>query len=162
MLGAMRRRRRRPVEPVQISKTIESQLRRMGVDPPLPFSLIKAWIEAVGPYIARVSRPARIRGKTLFVHVSTNSWMAEIQMLAPSILARIADLSPVPKVGRLRLKLASEPMFVPESFDRPPEPAPAPQQEVVIPELLARALQAIDDEELRAVVTRAIAATLAR
>ena len=51
--------------------------------------IAEAWEEAVGPEIARHSRPVAIRGEVLEVAVDTGVWCQQLQLRIPEILAAL-------------------------------------------------------------------------
>jgi predicted nucleic acid-binding Zn ribbon protein len=63
-------------------------------------SVIPEWPTLVGPQIAAVTEPLSIaRDGTLFVSVRTNSWMTELSLLEPQLLAALNG-----KPGRRRVE----------------------------------------------------------
>lgn len=124
--------------------------------------IVAAWPETVGQEIARHAWPARL-GQDGTLHVATDSsvWAFELAQLAGTLLERLRHALGNAAPGALR--------FAP---GRLPEPAAPPQPDAtrrapITPspsELeLARELSAaIADEELRSLVARAAAASLAR
>ena len=49
-----------------------------------------AWPRLVGPQIAAVTEPESVTPDgTLFVRVATSSWMNELQLMTPDIMARV-------------------------------------------------------------------------
>ncbi len=118
--------------------------------------VVEAWPSAVGPEIARNAWPARLaRDGTLHVHTTDSIWAFELKSRAEEIRARLGEHAPP------RLSFAPGP--VPEPLGAAPETTPtAPLQPG--PEHVARAdslARAIRDDELRKVVAKAIAFSLA-
>ena len=113
-----------------------------------------AWPRAVGDAIARNAWPARVaRDGTLLVHTVDAVWAFELTQRAADIAARVG----VPAV-----RFAPGPLPAPGE-DAPPAtaaPAVVPRREDV--ERAAALAASIEDEELRALVARAAAASLAR
>jgi Dna[CI] antecedent, DciA len=118
--------------------------------------IVEAWVDAVGPDIARNAWPARLaRDGSLRVHTADSVWAFELGAKADEIRARLGDVAPA------RLVFAPGPL---------PEPAPELHAEVrrqgVRPtarhELEAASLvRGISDENLRKVVAKTVAASLA-
>jgi hypothetical protein len=123
--------------------------------------VVAAWPEAVGEEIARHAWPARL-GQDGTLHVATDSsvWAFELAQLAGTLLERLRLALGEPGPNTLR--------FAPGRLPEPAAPeAGATQRTPVAPgprELeLARELTAdMADEELRSLVARAAAASLAR
>ena len=118
-------------------------------------------MERVGDGIARNAWPARIaRDGTLHVATSSSAWAFELAQLEPELVARLrtalGDLAP----PRLRFAPGRLPERSPEPSGEGAERAPEPR-----PEDLAEAERLaaqISSENLRKIVARAAAASLAR
>ena len=52
-------------------------------------SVFGEWEDLVGPQIARVSRPVRIREDVLFVEVESAAWRMELSLLRPRLLRKL-------------------------------------------------------------------------
>jgi len=118
--------------------------------------LVEAWPAAVGPEIARNAWPARLaRDGTLHVHTTDSIWAFELKSRAEDIRLRLGEYAPP--------RLAFAPGPVPEPLERTvdmvakasAEPAP---EHVAKADALARVIR---DEDLRKVVAKAIAFSLA-
>ena len=116
--------------------------------------LVEAWPAAVGETIARSAWPARVaRDGTLHVNTADSVWAFELTNRAADIAKRL---------GIERIRFA--PGRLPEASDpdlktadsRPPEPSESLRQEG------ARLAAGIEDENLRKIVARAAAASLAK
>jgi hypothetical protein len=115
--------------------------------------LVESWPAAVGGAIAQNAWPARIgRDGTLHVHTADAVWAFELGQRAEEIAQRI---------GVTRVRFTPGPL--PEAPAEPPgerPERPQPGREHV--ERAASLAAGIEDEELRAAVARAAAASLAR
>ena len=112
--------------------------------------LLERWTEAVGPAIARNAWPARIaRDGTVHVNTADSVWAFELGQKAQEIAERLG----VPK-----LRFAPGPL--PEPEPEAPEPAvpPTPEED----ERAAAIAAAIEDENLRESVQKAVRLGLAR
>jgi predicted nucleic acid-binding Zn ribbon protein len=49
----------------------------------------RIWEEAVGDEIARNARPAAVKGSTLLVHVSSSTWVHQLQFLKRDLISRL-------------------------------------------------------------------------
>jgi len=117
-------------------------------------ALVTDWPAIVGAAIAHHALPVRIRfptgqrsDGTLIVKVSSGAFALEMQHLEPLIVQRINGYFGWNAVARLRLiqgPLPERPRPAP-----PPEPPPLPADSPA-----ARALESVEDPELRAVLTR--------
>jgi hypothetical protein len=146
----------------RLSRDIRGELGRLGGPDGGDLAAVAgAWPELVGEQNARRSWPARIgRDGTLVVHAADSVWAHQLGMLGPEILERLRE----------RLEAGAAPAairFVPGPLPAPAdvEPSARPQPVQAAPEDReeAAALTAgMADEELRELVARAAAASLAR
>ena len=133
---------------------MKRELRRLGPNADMG-DVVAAWPGAVGDEIARNAWPARFqRDRTLIVHARDAIWSFELGHRAGEISARLPGTPP--------LKFVPGPL--PEVGAEPPQATPQGSPPATL-EQVARATRwasEIDDEELRALVARAAAASLAR
>jgi hypothetical protein len=116
---------------------------------------VKAWPAAVGQEIARSAWPARFqRDGTLVVHTRDSVWAFELTQRAGEIRERLD--------GVVALKFVPGPL--PEAPTEQPQatsqgsPSPSPEQSERAAEWAAE----IEDEDLRKIVTKAVAMSLAK
>jgi hypothetical protein len=136
-----------------LENEVKRELARLGPGGRIA-DLVEAWPAAVGETIARNAWPARVsREGTLHVNTTDSVWAFELGSRSTEIAARL---------GVERIRFAPGPL---------PEPvAPAPDAEQRNPpgpperalEEGARLAAGIEDENLRKIVARAAAASLAR
>jgi hypothetical protein len=140
----------------RLADVVRGELSRFGSQAEIG-KLAEVWPQAVGEQIARNAWPARIaRDGTLHVHTSSSTWAFELEQLASDIRARLGALAPP------RLRFAPGPLPEPETgaLDEPVAAVMSPSADEVD---AARQLAAeIDDENLRKLVARAAAASLAK
>jgi hypothetical protein len=143
----------------RLEKEIRRQAKRIGL--PAASELLSIWPEAVGETIAVNAWPARLSRKgVLHVNTTSASWAFELGQLAPQILSRLREAlgdecpqalrfatGPVPARGREAG--AADRIEAPEISDE--EHAQAEQM-----------MASIEDRELRDLIARAAAASLAR
>ena len=144
----------------QIGDEVRSELSRFGPAGGMA-EVVAAWPAVVGDSIAVNSWPARLgRDGTLHVTVSSSPWAFELAQLEPEIAARLAHALGEDQPRRLRFA---------------PGPLPEPSRENVRKEeQLSRRPSAeeqaagakiaapVTDSELRTLIARAAAASLAR
>ena len=133
---------------------MKRELRRFGPNAEMG-DVVAAWPAAVGEEIARNAWPARFqRDRTLIVHTRDAIWGFELGHRAAEISSRLP--------GKPALKFVPGPL--PEPGAEPPQATPrgAPPATLEQVEQATRWAAEIDDEELRALVARAAAASLAR
>jgi hypothetical protein len=118
--------------------------------------IVEAWAEAVGPEIARNSWPARLgRDGTLHVNAKDSIWAFELTSRAEEIRTRLGRAAP----PRLAFAPGPLPEHSPEPEERPERRAVEPSAETVArADSLARGIR---DEDLRKVVAKAVAISLA-
>jgi hypothetical protein len=132
---------------------VKRELGRFGPEGGIS-ELLEAWPAAVGETIARSAWPARVaRDGTLLVNTADSIWAFELTSRAAEIAARLG-------VERIRfapgrLPEADEPDLK-EARSGPPPPSESLREEG------ARLAAGIEDENLRKIVARAAAASLAK
>jgi len=136
-----------------LGEEVKRELGRFGPEGGIS-ELVEAWPAAVGETIARSAWPARVaRDGTLHVNTTDSIWAFKRTSRAGEIAERLG-------VDRVRfapgrLPEAEEPSLEgPES--KPPEPSESLRREG------ARLAAEIEDENLRKIVARAAAASLAK
>jgi hypothetical protein len=123
-------------------------------------AVVGAWPAAVGETVARNAWPQRIaRDGTLHVATTSATWAFELGRLADEVLGRLR--ASLRGAGPATLRFAPGP--VPEPSAPDPEgcverPQPGPEER----RAAAVAASQIEDPELRTLVARAAAASLAR
>jgi len=136
-----------------LGEEVKRELGRFGPTEGLP-ELLAVWPETVGEVIARNAWPARIaRDGTLHVNTVDSIWAFELTSRATEIASRLGiegvrfapGRLPEPDVSVLEAVAA-----------RPAEPSETLREEG------ARLAAGIEDENLRKIVARAAAASLAR
>jgi hypothetical protein len=133
---------------------VKRELRRFGPNAEMG-DVVAAWPAAVGEEIARNAWPARFqRDRTLIVHTRDAIWGFELGHRAAEISSRLP--------GKPALKFVPGPLPEPGAEPSQATPQGAPPATLEQVEQAARWASEIDDEELRALVARAAAASLAR
>ena len=146
----------------RLEETVRGALRGAGVpDAGALAEVTRVWPEAVGDAIARAAWPQRIaRDGTLLVAASSASWAFELGLLADEILAKL--------VAAIGEGAPTAIRFSPGPVPSPPAPPAARTEQAPLEvdgptRLLAAELTAgMADEQLRATIARAAAASLAR
>jgi predicted nucleic acid-binding Zn ribbon protein len=140
---------------------VSHELARVGGGPAggMP-RIVETWTEAVGRTIARNAWPARIsRDGTLHVATSSSSWAFELQQLEADILRRLRAVAASAAPQKLRFAVGKLPELGRDEDDDVAKrvPRPGPEERARAAELTA----AIDDDELRNLVSKAAAQSLA-
>jgi hypothetical protein len=122
--------------------------------------IIESWPAAVGPAVAARAWPARLsRDGTLHVATESSAWAFELAQLAPTVLERLRERLG----GEAPAALRFAPGRLPETA-APASPEPSPRRVQPTSEHRRRGLELareIEDDELRELVARAVAASLA-
>lgn len=146
--------------PQSIGGQVRRELARFGAADGMA-DIVSAWPELVGEEVARNAWPARIaRDGTLYVHTSSSAWAFELGQLAPTILQRLRETLPQTAPPGLRFAVGHlpEPELTPAERAGPEPPQPGPRERAAAAELTA----SLADPELRDLVARAAAASLAK
>ncbi len=117
--------------------------------------VLEAWPAAVGPEIARNAWPARFqRDGTLIVHTQDSVWSFELGQRAAEISERLP--------GKPSLKFVPGPLPELGADPTPATPQGSPSVTVDQQERAAAWASGIEDAELREIVAKAAALSLAR
>ena len=144
----------------RVGDAVRDELRRFGPAAGMT-EIVSAWPGAVGEAIARNAWPARLaRDGTLHVHTDSSLWAFELAQHAPTILGRLrAELAELaPKALRFVPGPLPEDASTAARERRPSAPAPGAEDRARAAALAA----GIESEELRNLVARAAAASLAK
>jgi hypothetical protein len=147
------------VKPERIGDDVRRELGKLGPGGAIA-DVVAVWPDAVGDSIATNAWPARIaRDGTLHVATSSSAWAFELGLLEEELRRRLLDRLG----GKTPVRLRFAPGPLPEAGAVDPEEAPnrAPlvtEQHVQAGEELSAT---ISDENLRKIVAKAAAASLA-
>jgi predicted nucleic acid-binding Zn ribbon protein len=122
--------------------------------------LLAAWPAAVGEGIARNAWPGRIgRDGTLHVAVTSSAWAFELGAHSAEILGRLREA--LGEEAPAALRFTPGPVPEPDSEETAQVPVAVPQPTADELAEAARAAESIEDPQLRELVRRAAAASLA-
>jgi len=144
----------------RLGEDVRRELARFGSSGVVA-DVVAAWPAAVGETIAANAWPARLgRDGTIHVAVSSSAWGFELAQLEGEIAARLAHVLREDRPRRLRFAPGHVPEPTADAVSKlrrnPPEPSASERAEA------ARIAARIGDEELRELVARAVAASLAQ
>jgi hypothetical protein len=146
--------------PERIGDEIRRELGRFGPAGAMA-EIVEAWPAAVGDSIARNAWPARVsRDGTLHVATSSSAWAFELGLLEADIRGRLE--SALGQDAPPSLRFAPGRLPEPPAEDAENRPAPPPQPSPEDRREAARLAASIEDENLRKVVAKAAASSLAR
>lgn len=146
----------------RLGDDVARELSRVGGGGPggMP-RIVETWMEAVGRTIARNAWPARIaRDGTLYVATSSSSWAFELQQLETDIVRRLRATVASAAPERIRFAVGKLPELGLDDGDEDVAKhalEPGPEETEKAAEFAA----VIDDEELRNLVAKAAAQSLA-
>jgi hypothetical protein len=144
----------------RIGDDVRLVLRRFGPAEDMG-EVVRAWPRAVGEAIAHNAWPARIaRDGTLHVATSSSAWAFELAHLEADVRSRLSSTLGKRAPKRLRFAPGRLPERGAESVSRRRDEPPPPSEEALAQ--AARLAAGITDEELRALVARAAAASLSK
>lgn len=148
------------MKPERLGTDVRRELKRFGPAGAIA-DVVAAWPTAVGDSIARNAWPARIaRDGTLHVSTSSSAWAFELGLLEERLRERLT--AAVGKDAPARLRFAPGPL--PEGGA--PEPSEVEDHAPVVTEQHRQAGEelaaTISDENLRKIVAKAAAASLAK
>jgi hypothetical protein len=139
----------------RVGDAVGRELARFGVDVGIA-PIVDAWPAAVGPEIARNAWPARLgRDGSLRVHTADSVWAFELGTRAEEIRSQLGDAAP----ARLVFAPGPLPERSPEPLEEVPSRGVRPSSEHVA--AAASLVRGIRDENLRKIVAKTIAASLA-
>jgi hypothetical protein len=145
----------------KIGSDVQRELQRFGPVAAGMSELVAAWPGLVGEQIARNAWPSRLgRDGTLHVATSGSAWAFELTQLAPELLRRLREGLGEVAPQALRFGPGKLPERSPESDEVPARSAPRPN--AADAKRASELAATIDDENLREVVAKAAAASLAR
>jgi hypothetical protein len=148
----------------RIGDEVTRELSRSGSRDAVPLAAVTAvWPAVVGATVARRAWPLRIaRDRTLHVATASATWAHELDLLGAEILARLT--AQLGEEAPTKLRFAAGPIPEPAAaVETSPETESGPPEVPAEVELEASAAAAaIDDPDLRELVSRAARASLLR
>ncbi len=76
--------------PETLGSLVQTTLARLGIGARVERARVMAdWEDLVGPHIAEVARPVRVRGGTLFVAVESAAWRNELSLMRPQLMRKL-------------------------------------------------------------------------
>ena len=80
----------RKAPPERVGGLIGTMFARLGIAEKVErASVVAEWETLVGSHIAKVARPVRVQGDTLFVAVESASWRMELSMMRPQLMRKL-------------------------------------------------------------------------
>jgi predicted nucleic acid-binding Zn ribbon protein len=154
------RKERRHGEPQSISDLVRQVYPSREPADAAAIRVFAWWRRAVPERVYMRARPVLLRGGTLWVHTATSAWSAELTHVKEQLLASVQKHAPEAGVRGIRFRVGPLPEL--PTSTRPERPRQTPVAVAVLPEPLARALAAIDDDDLREAIGEAASIALGR
>jgi predicted nucleic acid-binding Zn ribbon protein len=121
--------------------------------------VLTEWSELVGAKIAQRTRPDGVVDRTLWVEVATSTWLHELNLLRPQLLASLLERLGSPRLfDELKFRLTGRSRREPVVLRPPRKPVPPrrepPPATGIARERIVREAGVVDDDELRELIAR--------
>ncbi len=110
------------------------------------------WMEVVGPDLFRVTAPLELKSKTLVISVLHQAWAQQLHFLKASILTKIRQVCDDAEINDIQFRVGKVSHPELPHFDS----RPTMKQKIPLSERQEMTLRAVEDEELRASIRRAM------
>jgi len=91
---------------IHIGNIIDGVLRQVRSEPGYALKEVwRLWDEAVGATIAQNARPAAFKGNLLIVHVSSSTWIHQLQFLRNDVIAQLNVALGKPLISEIKFKI---------------------------------------------------------
>jgi len=134
-----------------LQKTLKKRKLRVSVKDQ---HISEAWQKAVGPIIAAQTMAQNVRGDTLFVKVSTSTWMQQLQFMKQEILNKVNAVFTDKTISNIYFSIGQIP--VPPQQGQPEALPDLTQYPLRTRDLkiIEESTKSISDEELRDILKR--------
>lgn len=140
----------------KLGEILEKSLKRLELSGKLTeYGVWPVWNEIVGATIARNAQPEKIRHGTLFVKVSSSTWMQQLQYMKEMISEKLNQSLGREVVKNIFFYVGKLETEVPRSKAKDPPPRSLSLSE---PNLDEEQLRSIKDPEIRRAIRRLFAA----
>lgn len=116
--------------------------------------LSDAWNRAVGPIIAGNTSVHKVKGDTLFIKVSTSTWMQQLQFMKHEILDKIKSSLADQTIKNIYFSIGNVHSTAPQKEQ---QILPDRNQHVIKDrdkKIIEQSIESLDDEELRTILER--------
>ena len=151
---------RRGGNPRSLSELLRSVYPSREPDDAAAIRVFTWWRRAVPARVLARARPVRLSHGILYVNTASPAWALELDHLKEQLLASVQKHAPEARIRELRFRTG--PLPEQPAGSRPARKRPDPVAVAALPENLARALAAIDDDTLREAISGAAAVSLGR
>jgi len=147
-----RRKRRKDLE--RLNTFLETALKRRKINLNLQDpNLAEPWNSAVGDIISAQTCPYRLRHGTLFVHVSTSTWMHQLHFMKQEIIEKVNSFLDASQVKDIRFSIGTIPPLkhrVNPDYQSPDIACLRPRDR----RMISKSLESIADGELKSILER--------
>jgi hypothetical protein len=144
----MRRATRPSTRPRPTGELLDGTFRWLKLDErAASFRAMRAFALAAGPRICEHARAERLRGAILYVRCESSSWSQHLHAMKAQLILRITRTAGGEGVAELRFNVG--PLAEVVSWEAPPATQTSPAEAHQPGEDIARALDSVDDPELR-------------
>lgn len=151
MNGVKRTKRnaRPSTQPRRTAQLLDGTFRWLKLDEPArSFRAMRAFSLAAGARIGEHARAERLRGAILYVRCDSSAWSQHLHVMKPQLLERVRRTPGGEGVQEIRFNVG--PLDEVAGWEPPPPRAAAADEPAhELPADVARALGAVEDEELR-------------
>lgn len=152
-------KRSRKTPPARIGSILTGSFSSLDLKKRLrEYRIKKAWAEIVGENISKKARPARLRGKTLHVTVTSSPWMSELRFLKHDIISKINET--LGEGGEGDKGTVTEIVFKTGEVEEPPPSPQRKKQRPITREeklFIERTVSRIKDKKLKTLFKKVIA-----
>jgi hypothetical protein len=148
-------KRRKQKEFQRIGDILKNTLKRKKIPVHVQdHHLSDAWNTAVGPIIAGNTSVHKIKGDTLFIKVSTSTWMQQLQFMKHEILEKVKSSMDNQTIKNIYFSIGDVHPTVPKKEQQIP---PDGNQHVIKDrdkKIIEKSTESLGDEELRTILKR--------
>ena len=138
---------------IGIKPILEKALKKLGLEIRIKEGKIwEIWDKAVGPVVARNAQPESIRGRVLFVRVSTSAWMQQLQFIKERIIEKLNQSLGKTLVKSISFRLGTIPSQSPNESDKKSEPPPPQELDPECIETIEKTVSSLKDDETKDLV----------
>ncbi len=152
-LGNQMRFRRKKEGVTGIRPILERTLKKLDLEIKIKEGKIwEIWDEAVGSTIARNAQPESIRGRVLFVRVSTSAWMQQLQFIKERIIEKLNESLGKTLVKSISFRLGTLPSRSPAETEATREPPPTFELDAESLKTIEETVSSLKDETTKDLV----------
>ena len=138
---------------IGIKPILEKALKKFDLEIKIKEGKIwEIWDKAVGPVVARNAQPESIRGRVLFVRVSTSAWMQQLQFIKERIIEKLNQSLGKTLVKSISFRLGTIPSPSPAETEATRESPPTFELDAESLKTIEEAVSSLKDEATKDLV----------